>query len=360
MTATATVKAPGAPGSELTPSQTINVVMAALRAGITPLLLGPPGVGKTHLVRKVAQNLGLEVKEILLAQREPTDFLGIPHVKANENGEMRSRFALPEEFHHDKPMLIFLDEFLQAPLETQRAASEIILERRVGGKDLHPDTKIVCASNRKEDRAGTAELLGHNKSRLCTIHVTCTADDWLNWAAGANINPLVIQYINENKGLLYPTRAGHTDTAYPCPRTWEMVSRTVDSYATDHFKGIGGKATLTPLIVGTIGAQAGMQFVQWIGKADDRPTPEEIGKDPANCKMPAGQEDQQAFAASIMTNYGKIVKSGLRSQMVTYLSRFHYDSIVAAHRQLTPAARGLPELAEDLRGLRDTAQKQSA
>lgn len=350
-------RSPGSPDAPLTPTELRDCLVGCLRAGATPLVLGAPGIGKTHIIHQVGKILDLPVKVILLAQREPVDFVGVPHV-VDYGGEKRSRFAPPIEFIADKPVLLFLDEFLQAPMETQRAASEIILERTVGGVPLHPDSRVICASNRREDRAGTVELLGHNKSRVTTLHSHTSVSDWMAWASGAGVNPLVIQYIQaEQMNALYPVRKSHGDYAYPCPRSWEKVSDMLNAADRGDYKGVGGaKRVLEPMVIGTIGPEHGPQFMTWLSRTESRPTPAQIAKDPMGCPIPNGADEQRSFAAAIFSAYGDVVKSGARGAYKTYLSRFGMDQLVAAHSELTRAGKKDEMLLEDLAEIRRKAK----
>lgn len=50
-----------------------KAVLTCLEAGLTPLLKGQPGVGKSAIMKEVAGHLQLKLIDVRLAQCEPTD-----------------------------------------------------------------------------------------------------------------------------------------------------------------------------------------------------------------------------------------------------------------------------------------------
>src|SRR4051812_47294352 len=114
------------------------------------LLLSPPGVGKSEIVRQAAAEAGLEVRSLLGTQVAPEDVSGVPKVVGGRAVFCPPRLLLPAD---GKPFCLFLDELPAAPPEVQKAFYSLLLERRVGEYALPPGTWVVAAGNRTEDRA---------------------------------------------------------------------------------------------------------------------------------------------------------------------------------------------------------------
>src|SRR2546430_595407 len=69
----------------------VSAVLAlAYRANRAVLLEGPTGIGKSELVRQVAEELGIAFAVLDLSLLEPPDLIGLPVV---EDG--RTRYAIP-------------------------------------------------------------------------------------------------------------------------------------------------------------------------------------------------------------------------------------------------------------------------
>ncbi len=94
-------------------------------------LWGPPGIGKSDIVKQIGEDAGREVIDVRLALWEPTDIKGIPYYNS-DLGTMV--WAPPAELPTDptSTAIIFLDELNSAPPAVQAAAYQLILNRRVG------------------------------------------------------------------------------------------------------------------------------------------------------------------------------------------------------------------------------------
>ena len=78
-----------------------TILPGALRAGISVLVLGHPGVGKSALANELADHMGLPCLDIRLSQQEPADLAGVYFPDA----ERECLSLLPPEF-------FFLSDFL--------------------------------------------------------------------------------------------------------------------------------------------------------------------------------------------------------------------------------------------------------
>ena len=74
------------------------------------LLQGPVGIGKTEITEQVANELGWEMREVILSLMDPTDLKGIPFADMNAKVAkwLRAEYLPPEDY--DKPLIIFFDE----------------------------------------------------------------------------------------------------------------------------------------------------------------------------------------------------------------------------------------------------------
>ncbi len=79
---------------------------------------GAPGIGKSSLVRKFAESLGLECVSLLGTQLAPEDLIGVPSIR-----DGRSVFCPPESIARDEPYCLFLDELNAATPDVQKAST---------------------------------------------------------------------------------------------------------------------------------------------------------------------------------------------------------------------------------------------
>lgn len=213
---------------QVTLKQSSKFVTAGLKAGLVPFVAGAPGIGKSDLVRKVAEELNLQVIDHRLSTSDPTDMNGLPAIV--EGTAQFTPFDLFPVEGTDLPKgksgwLLFLDELPSATPSVQVAAYKLILDRAVGQKNLHPNVHIVAAGNRKEDGAVAGKVGTAMQSRLMHLEVDISSEDWLAWAYGANVDPRVTSYIAFAPDKLHEFDPKHHDKTFPCPRTWDFMSK---------------------------------------------------------------------------------------------------------------------------------------
>jgi MoxR-like ATPases len=87
-------------------------------------LWGPPGIGKSDLIKQIGDDTDREVIDVRLALWEPTDIKGIPYFDSNA-GTMT--WAPPAELPTDpkSKAILFLDELNSAPPAVQAAAYQL-------------------------------------------------------------------------------------------------------------------------------------------------------------------------------------------------------------------------------------------
>ena len=165
-------------------------------------LWGPPGIGKSDIVKQIGQDAGRDVIDVRLALWEPTDIKGIPYYNA-EKGTMV--WAPPSELPMDpeSTAIIFLDELNSAPPAVQAAAYQLILNRRVGTYSLPKGVDIVAAGNREGDRGVTYRMPAPLANRFIHLEAKVDFDDFQEWAVMNNVHPEVVGYVGFAKQDLY-------------------------------------------------------------------------------------------------------------------------------------------------------------
>lgn len=134
-------------------SEVKELLKAIWNSGEVVALVGHAGVGKTTIVKEVAQELGYKVNVVILSQLEPGDLMGVP---VNVNGQ--TVFARPEWVPNEPKTVLFLDELNRAPLYVKQAILQLVLEKRVGPHVLPEDCVIVAAMNPFTDEYLVGEM----------------------------------------------------------------------------------------------------------------------------------------------------------------------------------------------------------
>jgi MoxR-like ATPase len=249
-----------------------------LDAGVPTLVWGPPGVGKTALIRALANKRRWLLVEIIASLHDPTDFNGLPVI---QNGGVH--FAPPEwvyQFEEGGQGILFLDELTTAPPTVQAALLRLVLERKVGAHSLPAGVRVVAAANPPEMAASGWELAPPLANRFAHLQFQLDAGEWVNhfpsyWGnppqlegvdeqTWARARARVAAFLTRRPNLLYtfnPDRA--EETRFATPRTWDLFSR---AWAAAHLDS----AAAGDLAAALVGDAPAAEFASWVTTLDLR------------------------------------------------------------------------------------------
>jgi hypothetical protein len=238
---------------QLGPKSAKKSIRKAIQTRRPVFLWGPPGIGKSDIVKQIGNDLNRQVIDVRLALWEPTDIKGIPYYNA-EMGTMT--WAPPAELpvNADSTAIIFLDELNSAPPAVQAAAYQLILNRKVGTYALPDGVDIVAAGNREGDRGVTYRMPAPLANRFVHLEAKVDFDDWQDWATLNKIHPEVVGYCGFAKQDLYDFDPKSSSKAFATPRSWTFVSELLQDDDTDI-------ETLHNLIAGAVGDGLAVKFM---------------------------------------------------------------------------------------------------
>jgi hypothetical protein len=285
---------------EITPKDTIQGLKRLFRADKVPMLVGSPGIGKSDIINNLAKSVDLEVRDLRLAQADPTDLLGFP-----THDGLRMSYAPPSIFPLEgidelpkgkKGWLIFLDEMNSATPNLQAAAYKIVLDRKVGDYNLHPNTWVVCAGNKTTDKAVVNRLSTAMQSRLIHLNLVTSHDDWLEWANNNGIDHRVISFIKFRPERLHTFDPNHNDDTFACPRTWSFLSDIIKH--TSKFDYVD-----YALMSGTVGQGPATEFKAYCDIYTSLPTIEDMINNPTGVKLPGNSEPDKQYAITTLISH---------------------------------------------------------
>lgn len=203
---------------------------------------GPPGIGKSALVEKFADEMGLPCVSLLGSQLAPEDIMGVPKI---ENG--KSVFCPPEMIAREEPYCLFLDELNACSQEVQKAFYSLIHDKRIGNYNLPDGSIIIGAGNRAQDGAIVKTMSSALINRMFHVSLKPSHKDWMEWAYQAEVHPLVIEYLENRPDHLWVQPPKHEQT-FSTPRSWHMLSDLLKEYKDfdNEVLGILAMGTISP------------------------------------------------------------------------------------------------------------------
>lgn len=207
-------------------------------------ILGSPGLGKSSIVKQVADYLGMRLIDLRLSAMEESAVLGVPYVV---NGIMD--FSTPEwwpDLLDTRPIILFLDELPSASPMVQTAAYRLILDRTIqNGKKLPDNCFIVAAGNLKSDKTGARDMLPAAANRFgmhLEIDKSRSFTPFIEWAYKEEFDLRLLAFLEWSRESVYG-KIGE-ETAYATPRTIEDVNTHLKTYKTDYLLNIAVAAAV--------------------------------------------------------------------------------------------------------------------
>src|SRR5499427_3086447 len=162
-------------------------LLSTLPPDRTPFIWGPPGIGKSALVRAAAARLQLPCVVLLGTQLAPEDLIGVPRLREVSADRFATEFCPPGSILRASPFVLFIDELNSAVPDVQKAFYSLILDRRLGDYLLPAGSRVVGAGNRVEDRALVRPMATALANRMIHVSLTADAEAWLTWGAQSGV-----------------------------------------------------------------------------------------------------------------------------------------------------------------------------
>ena len=258
---------------------------------------GAPGIGKSALVQKFADDVGLPCVSLLGSQLAPEDIIGIPQIK----GET-SEFMPPKMIARKEPYVLFLDELNACSQEVQKAFYSLIHEKRIGEYHLPKGSVVIGAGNRSQDGAIVKTMSTALVNRMFHVQLVADPQQWINWAYENELHSWVIDYITQRPDHLF-SEPPKTEEPYSTPRSWHMLSDALKAY------GAGEKevpeSILRVLAFGSVSASHAGLFLAFVKNLSNKNLLSQIIK--GDARFPSDPKDRdvlyfvaQSFRAKLL------------------------------------------------------------
>jgi MoxR-like ATPase len=217
------------------------------------MLWGSRGVGKSSIVRQVAEHFAVPLVDLRLTTIEPVDIRGAIYA----DDVLAKTVWFPPEFlpAPDQPAgILFLDELTAADQRLQISAYSLILDRRVGHYRLPDGWQVIAAGNASFHGAVCHDMGTALADRMFHFNVQTVIDAFLEYAIAMDFAPAVMAYLKVRPDKLDDTQAqlANDHLIGASPRGWEDISNVLKSGLSESAK--------RSFVQGRIGAANAAEF----------------------------------------------------------------------------------------------------
>ena len=336
-----------------------NLVTEKKNLAITPLVSGKHGIGKSAMIKSIADELGGVCITIEGGTLKEGEITGLPYQYKDEAGQIRFRF-LPyyaveriqneerqifEQSHGSaaesnallgdenrfaqngltpaerinairsgaiKPVIIFIDEINRTENTVYKELMNILLTRSVNGYQFPWWVFFVGAMNPSTQNSvyATNEMDPAQLDRFIKIKVGDNTREWLNYGKKAGISPDILSFIKDNPKCLSASdkELDDDEKPMPSPRGWDMVDTLLASepflrvFFTD--KENDPKIVekdMKSLVTAKLGSSVATMFFASLVAQTRALMPEEIFADDENLTKLGDQLDRMSTGKRIQT-----------------------------------------------------------
>ena len=261
--------------------ETMRSVELVLSSGQVPLLVGETGIGKTSLAHRLAVKNGWSLVTIDGNLLKEGEIGGLPTVdsfsrKMNDGTTVTEKVTIyaihyklkqiADYMAAGQQVVLFIDEINRCEHAVQQELMNLILNREINGFNLGHSVHIVAAMNPTNSYDyQTVEMDVAQQNRFVWLHMEPDYMQWLDWAAEAKLEPMVMEFISTYPEYLHKI---NEDDIYATPRSYERVSALYAMYKAN--KEAIGKDVFFNVIRGNVGKVIAQEFVSFI-EADHEP-----------------------------------------------------------------------------------------
>ena len=264
--------------------KTLKAIAGTLPPHIAILLRGPTGIGKSHVSRGLAAEMGLPFIDVRGSTLDESKVGGLPNMKAVDEKNVAT-FVVPSWFKRacEEPCVIMLDELNRSMPSVMQAFFQIVLDRELGNDEdglplaLHPETRVIAAVNHGSEY-DVNEMDPALLRRFWVADIDPSLGDWVNWAREAELDNLLVEFIQQNPEHWRVDPASvEPGTVVPTPASWHRLSDSLVHAELAPTKLAGStNPTVYAIAQGFVGTEAAITFVDFIKNYERQISAEDV------------------------------------------------------------------------------------
>ncbi len=201
-------------------------------------LEGMPGVGKTQIVREIAQDLGIGFVSFSLTHHTRNTVLGLPVIDTMENGDKYTRYTMSEIIESvcekvaagEKEGILLLDEFPCMAESIIPVMLAFLQTKNIGRHTLPEGWVIVLCGNPPKFNKSARRFDAAVLDRVRVIEIDYNVSAFLTYAKKRGLHKSVIDYLQMYPDNLYKCEKTEEGMELVTCRGWENLSVVLGVY----------------------------------------------------------------------------------------------------------------------------------
>ena len=254
--------------------KTFKNLAANLPPHIAVLMRGPTGVGKSHMGKALATELGLSFLDVRGSTMDESQVSGIPDFETSKEAGVAT-FCLPSWYVRAcrEPVVLMLDELNRSMPQVMQSFFQIVLDRELGnnvdGKPLrlHPETRVIAAVNHGSEY-DVNDMDPALLRRFWVVDLDPTVTDWIDWASSNDIDPVTIDFVRQHPEHFRVDPASvDPGTVIPTPASWHRLDESLRHMGMAASDVAGSRPEgFYALATGFIGNEASISYTDFVSR----------------------------------------------------------------------------------------------
>lgn len=201
-------------------------------------LEGEPGIGKTEIVKQIAEELGLGYVSFSLVHHTRNSLLGLPVIKELEDGDKYTSYTMSEIIAKvqeavasgHKEGILLLDEFPCMSETIMPAMLAFLQTKNIGTHHLPEGWVMVLCGNPQEYNKASRIFDAAIVDRIRKLEVRFEPKVFLEYGAQIGIHDCILDYLEENPDKVYHYEKDREKMNLVTCRGWENLSYMLKAY----------------------------------------------------------------------------------------------------------------------------------